>query len=72
MVFEVIEVFNGIIELDICDLELDWGLYVVLVVLEYLLNILYLVWDDVGIVIWDCFGGLVEMFVMMCVVECGV
>ena len=24
-------------------------------------DMLYVVWDDVGIATWDCFGGLVEM-----------
>lgn len=39
---------------------------------EHSPNILYLVWDDVGIATWDCFGGLVEMPAMTRVAERGV
>lgn len=58
---EATEAFNGTIELDIRDSEPDWGPYAAPVAPEHSPNILYLVWDDVGIATWDCFGGLVEM-----------
>lgn len=57
---EATEAFNGTIELDIRDSEPDWGPYAAPVAPEHSPNILYLVWDDVGIATWDCFGGLVE------------
>jgi arylsulfatase A-like enzyme len=34
--------------------------------------VLYLVWDDVGIATWDCFGGLVDMPAMTRIAERGV
>ena len=32
---------------------------------------LYVVWDDVGIATWDCFGGLVQMPAMSRIAERG-
>lgn len=69
---EATEAFNGTIELDIRDSEPDWGPYAAPVAPEHSPNILYLVWDDVGIATWDCFGGLVEMPAMTRVAERGV
>ncbi|WP_375488681.1 arylsulfatase [uncultured Mycobacterium sp.] len=53
--------FQGKIELDIRDSEPDWGPYAAPTAPENAPNILYVVWDDVGIATWDCFGGLVDM-----------
>ena len=35
-------------------------------------NVPYVVWDDVGIATWDCFGGLVKMPAMTRIAERGV
>ncbi|MGV0792844.1 sulfatase-like hydrolase/transferase [Mycolicibacterium sp. XJ1819] len=64
--------FTGKIELDIRDSEPDWGPYAAPTAPEGAPNILYLVWDDVGIATWDCFGGLVQMPAMGRIVDRGV
>jgi arylsulfatase A-like enzyme len=64
--------FQGKIELDIRDSEPDWGPYAAPTAPENAPNILYLVWDDVGIATWDCFGGLVEMPNMTRIADRGV
>jgi arylsulfatase A-like enzyme len=64
--------FSGKIELDIRDSEPDWGPFVAPTAPENSPNILYLVWDDIGIATWDCFGGLVEMPSMTRIAERGV
>ncbi len=64
--------FNGSIELDIRDSEPDWGPYAAPKAQPDAPNVLYLVWDDVGIATWDCFGGLVEMPAMSRIAEHGV
>ncbi|MGB0875793.1 MAG: sulfatase-like hydrolase/transferase [Mycobacterium sp.] len=64
--------FNGKIELDIRDSEPDWGPYAAPKAQPDAPNVLYLVWDDVGIATWDCFGGLVEMPAMSRIAERGV
>ncbi|MFA5708637.1 arylsulfatase, partial [Mycolicibacterium sp.] len=64
--------FNGRIELDIRDSEPDWGPYAAPTAPEGAPNVLYLVWDDVGIATWDCFGGLVDMPNMSRIAERGV
>ncbi|MCH9734986.1 MAG: arylsulfatase [Actinomycetia bacterium] len=64
--------FNGSIELDIRDSEPDWGPYAAPEAQPDAPNVLYLVWDDVGIATWDCFGGLVEMPAMSRIAERGV
>ncbi|CAM4124868.1 Arylsulfatase [Mycobacterium basiliense] len=64
--------FQGRIELDIRDSEPDWGPFAAPRAPEDSPNILYLVWDDVGIATWDCFGGLVEMPAMTRIAEHGV
>ncbi|UUO01232.1 sulfatase-like hydrolase/transferase [Mycolicibacterium novocastrense] len=64
--------FNGKIELDIRDSEPDWGPYAAPTAPEGAPNVLYLVWDDIGIATWDCFGGLVEMPTMSRIAERGV
>ena len=53
--------FKGKIELDIRDSEPDWGPFAAPTAQPDAPNVLYLVWDDIGIATWDCFGGLVEM-----------
>ncbi|QUR67488.1 sulfatase-like hydrolase/transferase [Mycobacterium spongiae] len=64
--------FRGKIELDIRDSEPDWGPFAAPSAPDGSPNVLYLVWDDVGIATWDCFGGLVEMPAMRRIVERGV
>ncbi|MGH3634355.1 arylsulfatase [Mycobacterium sp.] len=64
--------FNGKIELDIRDSEPDWGPFAAPTAPENAPNILYVVWDDVGIATFDCFGGLVEMPNMTRIADCGV
>jgi arylsulfatase A-like enzyme len=64
--------FRGRIGLDIRDSEPDWGAFAAPTAPENAPNILYLVWDDVGIATWDCFGGLVEMPAMTRIAEQGV
>jgi arylsulfatase len=64
--------FNGKIALDIRDSEPDWGPYAAPVAPAGAPNVLYLVWDDIGIATWDCFGGLVEMPAMSRIAEKGV
>ena len=64
--------FNGRIELDIRDSEPDWGPYAPPPAPPDAPNVLYLVWDDVGIATWDCFGGLVDMPAMRRIAERGV
>ncbi len=64
--------FNGKIELDIRDSEPDWGPYMPPKAPQGAPNVLYVVWDDVGIATWDCFGGLVEMPAMSRIAERGV
>ncbi|MGV0684418.1 arylsulfatase [Mycolicibacterium thermoresistibile] len=64
--------FGGKIELDIRDSEPDWGPFAAPTAPEGAPNILYVVWDDVGIGTWDCFGGLVEMPTMSRIAEQGV
>ncbi|MFM8598681.1 MAG: sulfatase-like hydrolase/transferase [Mycobacterium sp.] len=64
--------FSGKIALDIRDSEPDWGPFAAPTAPENAPNVLYLVWDDVGIATWDCFGGLVEMPAMSRIAERGV
>jgi arylsulfatase A-like enzyme len=64
--------FGGKIELDIRDSEPDWGPYAAPTAPENSPNVLYLVWDDIGIATWDCFGGLVDMPAMSRIAEHGV
>lgn len=64
--------FSGKIELDIRDSEPDWGPFAAPTAPEGAPNILYLVWDDVGIATWDCFGGLVDMPNMTRIADRGV
>lgn len=64
--------FKGKIALDIRDSEADWGPFAAPTAPEGAPNVLYLVWDDIGIATWDCFGGLVEMPNMTRIAERGV
>ncbi|KMO74416.1 arylsulfatase [Mycolicibacterium chubuense] len=64
--------FNGKIELDIRDSEPDWGPFAAPVAQPDAPNVLYLVWDDIGIATWDCFGGLVNMPAMSRIAERGI
>ena len=64
--------FNGKISLDIRDSEPDWGPFAAPTAPAGAPNVLYVVWDDVGIASWDCFGGLIEMPAMTRIAERGV
>ncbi len=64
--------FSGKIELDIRNSEPDWGPYAAPTAPENAPNVLYLVWDDIGIATWDCFGGLVDMPTMTRIADHGV
>lgn len=64
--------FAGKVALDIRDSEPDWGPYLPPTAPANAPNVLYVVWDDVGIATWDCFGGLVEMPAMSRIAEHGV
>ncbi|ADU01013.1 arylsulfatase [Mycolicibacterium gilvum] len=64
--------FNGKIALDIRDSEPDWGPFAAPTAQPEAPNVLYLVWDDIGIATWDCFGGLVDMPAMSRIAERGV
>lgn len=64
--------FSGKIALDIRDSEPDWGPFAAPVAPENSPNVLYLVWDDVGIATWDCFGGLLEMPAMTRIADRGI
>ncbi len=64
--------FSGKIELDIRNSEPDWGPYAAPTAPENAPNVLYLVWDDIGIATWDCFGGLVDMPAMTRIADRGV
>ncbi|MEU2257068.1 arylsulfatase [Nocardia xishanensis] len=64
--------FKGKIELDIRDSTPDWGPFAAPTAPEGAPNVLYIVWDDVGIATWDCFGGLVDMPNMTRIAERGV
>jgi len=64
--------FNGKIALDVRDSEPDWEAFAAPTAAENAPNVLYIVWDDVGIATWDCFGGLVETPAMSRIAERGV
>jgi arylsulfatase len=64
--------FNGKIALDIRNSEPDWAPYAPPAAPPSAPNVLYVVWDDVGIATWDSFGGLVEMPAMRRIAESGV
>jgi arylsulfatase len=64
--------FNGKIAVDIRDSEPDWGPFAAPTAQPDAPNVLYLVWDDIGIATWDCFGGLVNMPAMSRIAERGV
>ncbi|MBU3750115.1 MAG: arylsulfatase [Mycobacterium sp.] len=64
--------FNGTIALDIRDSTPDWAPFAAPTAPENAPNVLYVVWDDVGIATWDCFGGLVEMPAMSRIAQRGI
>lgn len=66
------EKFEGRVEFDIRDSVPDWGPYAEPTAPKNAPNVLYLVWDDIGIGTWDCYGGLVEMPTMSRIAERGV
>lgn len=53
--------FRGTITEDIRDSVPDWAPYRAASAPDGAPNVLYLLWDDIGIATWDCFGGLVDM-----------
>lgn len=64
--------FTGTIALDVRDSTPDWKPFAAPTAPPGAPNVLYLVWDDVGIATWDCFGGLVEMPAMTRIAQRGV
>jgi len=64
--------FQGTIAEDIRDSVPDWAPYRAVSAPDGAPNILYLLWDDIGIATWDCFGGLVEMPNMKRIADRGV
>ncbi|MGW5381032.1 arylsulfatase [Nocardia sp. NPDC003963] len=64
--------FDGRISLDIRDSVADWAPFVEPEAPPDAPNVLYLVWDDIGIGTWDCYGGLVEMPTMKRIADRGV
>lgn len=52
--------FKGIVNVDIRDSVPDWEPYLEAKAKPGSPNVLYILWDDVGIATMDCFGGLVE------------
>lgn len=64
--------FQGTINEDIRDSAPDWGPYRAPRAPQDAPNVLYLLWDDIGIATWDCFGGLVEMPAMKRLADRGV
>ncbi len=64
--------FQGKIATDIRDSEPDWAPYAAPTAPEGAPNVFYLVWDDIGIATWDCFGGLVQMPAMSRIADKGV
>ncbi|WP_433527486.1 sulfatase-like hydrolase/transferase [Nocardia pseudovaccinii] len=64
--------FEGKVALDIRDSVPDWGPYAEPTAPRGAPNVLYLVWDDIGIGTWDCYGGLVEMPNMKRIADRGV
>jgi arylsulfatase A-like enzyme len=64
--------FTGTIALDIRDSQPDWGPYTAPAAPQNAPNVLYVVWDDVGVATWDCFGGLVQMPAMSRIADRGV
>lgn len=53
--------FEGVIADDIREARPDWSAYRSAAATPGAPNVLYLLWDDIGIATWDCYGGLVEM-----------
>ncbi|MDR7166574.1 arylsulfatase [Nocardia kruczakiae] len=68
----VAEKFEGHIALDIRDSVADWKPFAEPTAPRGAPNVLYLVWDDIGIATWDCYGGLVEMPNMRRIAERGI
>lgn len=64
--------FSGKIATDIRDSEPDWGPFAPPSAPAGAPNVLYIVWDDIGIAAWDGFGGLVEMPNMARIADRGV
>ena len=53
--------FQGEVALDIRDSTPDWAPYREAPAPPGAPNVLYLLFDDIGIATWDCYGGLVQM-----------
>lgn len=53
--------FQGSVSIDIRESTPDWAPYRGTAAPAGAPNVLYLLWDDIGIATWDCYGGLVEM-----------
>lgn len=65
------EKFRGIVNLDIRDSRQDWTPYLPPRAAPDAPNVLFIVWDDTGIAVWDTFGGLVETPTMTRIAELG-
>ncbi|MBU3066578.1 arylsulfatase [Nocardia sp. NEAU-G5] len=66
------EQFAGHVALDIRDSVADWRPFAEPTAPKGAPNVLYLVWDDIGIATWDCYGGLVDMPNMKRIADRGV
>ncbi|MDY6998198.1 MAG: arylsulfatase [Actinomycetota bacterium] len=64
--------FQGTVNQDIRNSVPDWAPYRAPSAPEGAPNVLYLLWDDIGIATWDCFGGLVQMPAMKRIAEHGI
>ncbi|MFC7756490.1 arylsulfatase [Tsukamurella soli] len=64
--------FQGAIADDIRHSEPDWLPFRAAQAPAGAPNVLYILWDDIGIGTWDCFGGLVEMPTMRRIADLGV
>lgn len=64
--------FQGKIAEDVRDSEPDWTPFRHTTAPEGAPNVVYLLWDDIGIATWECFGGLVEMPAMKRIADHGI
>jgi arylsulfatase A-like enzyme len=63
--------FEGKIATDVRDSEQDWGAYTQASPPEGSPNVVYLLWDDLGIATWEMFGGIVDVPNMQRIAERG-
>ncbi|MDX1875479.1 arylsulfatase [Mycolicibacterium sp. 120266] len=53
--------FEGVVATDVRESTPDWAAFREAAAPSGAPNVLYLLWDDIGIATWDCYGGLVQM-----------